>query len=140
MSNLEAAAWDGYRPKFVSSSACTRNRVIPAYIPPSHLPGLLSFLAGEAENQLANITDQQRGGKGPKKGAASSTNTLVPSRKAGSKGKRYGGGPATTDEQLMSRLGEILGGNMREDFIVVHMHQPCTFCRTHIRGPNIVYR
>ncbi len=89
--------------------------------------------AGEAENQLATITDAARGGgKGPKKGVAAAG--------ARSKGKRYGGGPATTDEQLMSRLGEILGGNMREDFIVVHMQQPCTFCRVHIRGPNLCYR
>ena len=48
------------------------------------------------------------------------------------KGKRYGSTPATTDEQLMSRLGEILGGNMREDFIVVHLKEVCTFCRTHV--------
>ncbi len=32
----------------------------------------------------------------------------------------------------MGRLGEILGGNMREDFIVVHMREVCTFCRNHV--------
>jgi E1A/CREB-binding protein len=36
-------------------------------------------------------------------------------------GKRYGSTHETTDEGLMTKLGEILGGNMREDFIVVHM-------------------
>lgn len=80
------------------------------------------------------INDAAKGKPGTK-GAGS-----APSRKAGAKGKRYGGGPATADEQLMARLGEILGGNMREDFIVVHMQVPCTFCRAHIRGPNVVYR
>ncbi len=93
------------------------------------------FLAGEAENQLLSIAEGRKpGGKGSAAVAVSGT------RKGGSKGKRYGGGPGTADEQLMARLGEILGGNMREDFIVAHMHQPCTFCRGHIRGPNFVYR
>ncbi len=55
-------------------------------------------------------------------------------RKANNKGKRYGNGPATTDEQLMARLGEVLGGNMREDFIVVHLQEPCSMCRGHVTG------
>lgn len=69
--------------------------------------------AGEAENLLANIEASGKGGKKdtPQQGGAA--------RKHNAKGKRYGSGPTTTDEQLMSRLGEILGGNMKEDFIVV---------------------
>lgn len=88
--------------------------------------------AGEAENQLATITDAQRAGSKGAKGAA-------PVRK-GTKGKRYGTGPATTDEQLMARLGETFGGNMREDFIVAHMQEVCTFCRLHVHGGGTVYR
>ncbi len=55
-------------------------------------------------------------------------------------GKRYGLGPATTDDQLMERLGEILGGNMKEDFIVVHLQEVCTFCRKHVFGGGHIYR
>ncbi|KAG2482629.1 hypothetical protein HYH03_018437 [Edaphochlamys debaryana] len=118
--------WDTY---FEGGRDHRMERCSATFIP--YMEG--DYWPGEAENQLVNITDAARGGQ--KKGAGG-----VPSRKAGSKGKRYGGGPATTDEQLMSRLGEILGGNMREDFIVVHMQWNCQFCRTHIRGPNLVYR
>lgn len=53
-------------------------------------------------------------------------------------GKRYGIGDS--DQQLMDKLGEILGGNMKEDFIVVHLQEVCTFCRTHILGGSNVYR
>jgi hypothetical protein len=34
-------------------------------------------------------------------------------RKGGKNNKRYGAPGASTDEQLMGRLGEILGGNMK---------------------------
>lgn len=61
-------------------------------------------------------------------------NTALSRKAGGSKGKRYGAGPATTDEALLSRLGEILGGNMKEDFMVVHLQEPCSFCRTHVNG------
>lgn len=59
------------------------------------------YWPGEAENLLMSIGDTARqAGKG--KGG-------VVVRKSATKGKRYGGGAATTDEQLMTRLGEILG-------------------------------
>lgn len=67
-------------------------------------------------------------------GGAKKSSTLA--RKA-AKGKRYGCGPATTDEQMMCHLGDILGGNMREDFIVVHFQDPCNICRTHVNGGTI---
>lgn len=99
------------------------------------LSTLLLVHAGEAENQLANIVESHRqANKSNKKCSAT-----VAARKAG-KGKRYGTGPATTDEQLMSRLGEVLGGNMKEDFIVVHLQEVCTFCRTHVLGGQSIYR
>ncbi len=40
----------------------------------------------------------------------------------------------------MERLGEVLGGNMKEDFIVVHMQEVCTFCRRHVLGGNFIHR
>ena len=56
-------------------------------------------------------------------------------RAAKGKGKRYGAGAGTTDEQLMGRLGETIQG-MKEDFIVVHLQEPCSFCRTYISDAN----
>jgi E1A/CREB-binding protein len=85
---------------------------------------LCSFV-GEAENQLSLIAEGKSGKKEKGKGAAAAGS-------GGSKGKRYGVGTGSIDELLMSKLGEILGGNMREDFIVVHMSEVCTFCRTHV--------
>lgn len=66
-------------------------------------------------------------------------NTALSRKAGGSKGKRYGAGPATTDEALLSRLGEILGGNMKEDFMVVHLQETCSFCRTHVHG-NVLHK
>lgn len=66
-------------------------------------------------------------------------NTALSRKAGGNKGKRYGAGPATTDEALLSRLGEILGGNMKEDFMVVHLQEPCSFCRTHVHG-NVLHK
>jgi len=85
------------------------------------------YWPGEAENLLAQIADAQRN-------AATGGNTALGRKAGGSKGKRYGTGPATTDEQLLGRLGEILGGNMKEDFMVVHLQEPCSFCRKHVVG------
>jgi E1A/CREB-binding protein len=64
-------------------------------------------------------------------------NTALSRKAGGSKGKRYGAGPATTDEALLARLGDILGGNMKEDFMVVHLHEPCSFCRRHVHGGTL---
>ena len=52
-------------------------------------------------------------------------------RGKGNKGKRYGAGPATTDAALMEKLGDTIAG-MRADFIVVHLQEPCSFCRAYI--------
>lgn len=69
--------------------------------------------------------------------AGAGGNTALSRKAGGSKGKRYGAGPATTDEALLSRLGEILGGNMKEDFMVVHLQEPCSFCRSHVHGNSL---
>jgi E1A/CREB-binding protein len=49
----------------------------------------------------------------------------------GSKGKRFGAGAATADEALMAKLGDTIAG-MRDDFIVVHLAEPCSLCREYI--------
>ena len=54
-------------------------------------------------------------------------------RGKGNKGKRYGAGPATADTALMDKLGDTIAG-MRADFIVVHLQEPCSFCRGYISG------
>jgi len=100
----------------------------------THIPYLEGdFWPGEAENQLSNIIDGQRQANknSNAKGAAAAA------RKSG-KGKRYG--TADSDQLMMEKLGEILGGNMKEDFIVVHLQEVCTFCRTHIPGGQNIYR
>lgn len=37
----------------------------------------------------------------------------------------------STDEALMTRLGEVIQG-MKEDFMVVHFREPCSFCRKYL--------
>jgi hypothetical protein len=37
----------------------------------------------------------------------------------------------------MARLGDVLGGNMRDDFMVVHFQEPCMFCRGHVHGATL---
>jgi E1A/CREB-binding protein len=86
------------------------------------------YWPGEAENLLLQISDAQRSV------ASGSGNTALGRKAGGAKGKRYGSGPQSTDEALLSRLGEILGGNMKEDFMVVHLQEPCSFCRKHVAG------
>ena len=44
-------------------------------------------------------------------------------------GKRYGSG--SVDEQVMGRLGEVIQG-MKDDFVVVHLQEPCSLCREYI--------
>ena len=59
-------------------------------------------------------------GKGGAKGAA---------RGKMSKGKRSAAG--SVDEALMAKMGETIQG-MKEDFIIVHLREPCSFCRKYI--------
>lgn len=35
------------------------------------------------------------------------------------------------DEQVLGRLGDVIGG-MKDDFIVVHLQEPCSLCREYI--------
>ena len=65
---------------------------------------------------------RREGKKGGGKGGA---------RAKGTKGKRYGAGLAGADAHVMSRIAEVIQG-MKEDFIVVHLQEPCSFCRCYI--------
>ena len=49
------------------------------------------------------------------------------------KGKRPGPATGSPTEELMRRLGDAVQG-MREDFIVVHLQEPCSFCRRYMSG------
>ena len=81
------------------------------------------YWPGEAENHLTNLSEHSR---------QSGKKNSKPGRTAkGAKGKRYGSEPATTDSQLMEKLGESLQ-SMKADFIVVHLQEPCSFCRQYI--------
>lgn len=94
--------------------------------------GAGDYWPGEAENALANINEADR--KAGKK--AKSKAGGAPRPKAYSKGKRYGAEPASADQALMSRLGEVIH-TMREDFIVVHLQENCCMCRSYIsEGPK----
>jgi len=87
------------------------------------------FWPGEAENLLSSIFEEARqaGKKGKKAGGSAGKGGAA---RPGKKGKRYGA-TGTTDEQLMGKLGETVVG-MKEDFIVVHLQEPCSFCRCYI--------
>lgn len=101
---------------------------------PERLPLLCAgdYWPGEAENALADLAEADR--KAGKKAKAKGSS--VYRSKAYSKGKRYGAEPATADEALMARLGEVIH-TMREDFIVVHLREPCSLCRSYIsEGPR----
>jgi E1A/CREB-binding protein len=79
------------------------------------------FWPGEAEVLLSKLSEEQR--QAGKKGGGRSVK--------GSKGKRYASAFASADEQLLSKLGDTVS-HMREDFIVVHFREPCSFCREYI--------
>ena len=69
-----------------------------------------------------NDAARREGKKGGGKGGA---------RAKGTKGKRYGAGLASADAHVMTRIAEVIQG-MKEDFIVVHLQEPCSFCRAYI--------
>jgi E1A/CREB-binding protein len=60
------------------------------------------FWPGEAENLLATLGQEGGGGGSGKSGGGGG-------RKGGSKAKRYGADAGTVDQQLMAKLGDILG-------------------------------
>ncbi|KAK9866771.1 hypothetical protein WJX84_010523 [Apatococcus fuscideae] len=88
------------------------------------------FWPGEADKQLQLLKDEEAGG-GPSK--KMSKKAGKGSGKGNGKGKRYGLAGATADEQILSRIGTTIHP-MREDFIVVHLREPCTSCRRYISG------
>lgn len=103
-----------------------------------HLPYFEGdYWPGEAENLLRVYTEETRqAGKKSNNSGSYSTNgnngsgNLSKSRKA-MKGKRFGSSNLPLDQQLLAALGDAIQG-MREDFIIVHLQEECTFCRTYI--------
>jgi len=88
----------------------------------THIPYLDGdYWPAEAETIMSKIGAEARGGAG---GSQKKQGTKA--RKA-SKGKRSTG-PATTDAQLMAKLGDSLQ-SMRFDFIVANLIPSCSFCR-----------
>lgn len=86
------------------------------------------YWPGEAENLLASIsTEAQQGGASGKP----AIKTTSSSRSKPLKGKRVGPASGSIADELLSRLGETIQG-MREDFIVVHLQEPCSFCREYM--------
>ncbi|KAL0048475.1 hypothetical protein WJX82_004140 [Trebouxia sp. C0006] len=93
-----------------------------------HLPYFEGdYWPGEAENLLGNISEEQR--QAGRKGNKGSLTAGGKPRAKSAKGKRYGSG--SVDEQVMGRLGEVIQG-MKDDFIVVHLQEPCSLCREYI--------
>jgi len=83
------------------------------------------YWPGEAELVLDALNDAAR--REGKKGAGGKGG----GRAKGAKGKRYGVGLASADAHVMTRIAEVIQG-MKEDFIVVHLQEPCSFCRAYI--------
>lgn len=73
-------------------------------------------------------------GKKSKKAGGAAAGAAKGTVRPGKKGKRYGS-LGSTDEQLMAKLGETVQG-MKEDFIVVHLREPCSYCRSYISDSN----
>lgn len=88
------------------------------------------FWPGEADKQLQLLKDEESG-VGPSKKVSKKAGKG--SGKGNSKGKRYGLTGATTDEQILHRIGQTIQ-SMKEDFIVVHLREPCSACRRYISG------
>lgn len=74
--------------------------------------------------QLGNILEENR--KDSKRGTVAKGG-----RSKGSKGKRYGTTTKDLDARIMRNMAEAIN-NMKEDFIVAHLQEPCSFCRKYI--------
>eukprot|EP00798_Chlamydomonas_sp_ICE-L_P002381 gene2381-8689_t len=81
------------------------------------------YWPGEAEKQLTLLA-----------------NGVTPTKRASGKKRGRVGLEATTDQQLMAQLGEILGGPMKEDFLVVHLKEVCSFCCMHVEGGDTAFK
>ena len=89
------------------------------------------YWPGEAENVLATVAAD--GAARAKSGAASSSRAKGGVKGGSKRGATPGAPPPSPDAALMARLGDVIGG-MRDDFIVVHLRDPCTHCRKHPEG------
>ncbi|CAI7931929.1 unnamed protein product, partial [Closterium sp. NIES-54] len=116
---------------FVQIGEC---RALPSaarlpYFDGDYWPGAME---DELQKLLEEREEEKAGGKGPKK-----------AKKSKASSKRGGGGgrdedlgtPASLDKQLMSKLGSTIL-QMKEDFIMVHMHYCCSHCKNFIITGN----
>lgn len=100
-----------------------------------HLPYFEGdYWPGEAENLLGKMSEEAR--QAGRKGNKGSLTAGGKPRAKSAKGKRYGSG--SEEEQIMGRLGEVIGG-MKDDFIVVHLQEPCSLCREYISNGSRYY-
>ena len=79
------------------------------------------------ESQLHQLHEEER--KNSKK--SSSKKNAASSSRPGKKAKRCCNPYDNMDEFLMSKLGEVVH-NMKDDFIVVHLQEPCSYCRRYM--------
>lgn len=84
------------------------------------------YWPGEVETQLNHLVEEERkaGKKSSKKHVSGGAS------RPGKKAKRCN--PYDNmDEYLMGKLGEVVHG-MKDDFIVVHLQEACSYCRSHM--------
>jgi len=98
------------------------------------------YWPGSADEQLAAMEAEKD--KSASKGHAKQSTVKNKSSGKAARGKVASHGVGTArlqpfDAQLMNQLGEVLGGLMKEDFIIAHLHHCCTHCGNYItNGPR----
>ena len=81
------------------------------------------YWPGEVETQLNALYEEER--KNSKKSSKKATHR--PGKKVGKRGNPHD----NMDEWLMGKLGDVVHG-MKDDFIVVHLQECCSYCRQHM--------
>eukprot|EP00976_Prorocentrum_cordatum_P090853 1188279-Prorocentrum_minimum.AAC.6 len=101
------------------------------------------YWPGSADDLLANIEANglTRGGQQGKNKGQTSKSKKGQATKGQGRGTKQSGSPGVGtsklepfDASLMEQLGEVLGGLMKEDFIIAHLHHCCTHCGSYIHG------
>lgn len=118
MSNLYDTYFDGGRDHRIEKCSAV------------HLPYFEGdYWPGVAEVMLKTIDEEKKAAASGNKKAQTKKGST--SRSKITKGKIAGAGGATTDEQLMTKLGEAISGQAcnKEDLMVVHLQHVCSLCR-----------
>ena len=116
VSNLFDTYFEGGKDHFLDNLSIT------------HLPYFDGdYWPGEAENLLANFSEDCR------QAAAG----MPGSKGRKGKGKRFSG-VGTVDNQVLGALGDAIQG-MREDFLILHLQENCSYCRGYISGEDKFY-